>query len=159
MGLKDEADVSKADLFIDGNGFHDLHQKATTYDEANLSLDLETLKSTYGLDLPRKINWSAPVGVVAGLRALAAEGADVENQNASAGFAVVKAAAADAAFAGAVSAANAAASGAAMVSAAASEASPVVARAAEQASATLGAWCCSAKPAVATSESEIVEIA
>merc|ERR1712060_609814 len=123
---KDEFDLSKAVLFIDDNEFHDLHQKATTYDEANLSLDLDTLKSTYGLDLPRKINWSAPVGVVAGLRALAVEGADVENQNASAGFAVVKAAAADAAFAGAVSAANAAVSGAALVSKAASEASPVV---------------------------------
>merc|ERR1712187_540151 len=123
---------------------HDLHQKATTYDEASLSLDLETLKSTYGLDLPRKINWSAPVGVVAGLRALAVEGVDVDNKNASAGFAVVKAAAADAVVAGAVSAANAAVTGAALVSAAASEASPVVARAVEQASTALGVWCCSA---------------
>merc|ERR1712048_1495552 len=128
MGLKDEADVSKADLFIDDREFHDLHQKATTYDEANLSLDLETLKSTYGLDLPRKINWSAPIGVVAGLRALAVEGGAVDNEQATAGFAVVKAAAADAAVAGAVSAANAAANGAAMLSAAISEASPIVAR-------------------------------
>merc|ERR1712019_43203 len=153
--LKDEFDLSKAVLFIDDNEFHDLPQKATTYDEPNLSLDLQTLKNTYGLELPRKINWSAPVGVVAGLRALAVEAGAVDNEQATAGFAVVKAAAADAAAAGAISAASAAVNGAAVVSAAISDASPVVARAAEQTSTRLSAWCCSAKPAVATSESEI----
>merc|ERR1712048_791618 len=153
--LKDETDLSEALFLIDDNEFQDLHQKATAYEEPNLSLDLQTFKNTYGLELPRKINWSAPVGVVAGLRALAVEAGAVDNEQATAGFAVVKAAAAGAAAASAVSAANAAVTGANMVSAAISEASPVVARAAEHTSTTLSAWCCSAKPAVATSESEI----
>merc|ERR1712070_1300809 len=72
--LRDEFDFSKAQLFIDDREFHDLRMKATAYEEANLSLDVEALKDTYGLELPCKINWSAPVGVVAGLRSLAVEG-------------------------------------------------------------------------------------
>jgi hypothetical protein len=154
--LRDEFDFSKAELYIDDNEFHDLHLKATEYEEADLCMGLEALKSTYGLEVPGKINWSAPVGVVAGLRALAVEGGASDT---TAGLAVVKAAAANAAYLGAASAISAAASGAAMVSDAAVEASPHVARAAGQAGTNLSAWCCCAKPDAAASKTEVDEIA
>jgi hypothetical protein len=171
--LGDELDFSKARLFIDDNEFHDLRQEATTHEEPKLVLNLQSLKDTYGLEVPRKINWSAPVGVVTGLRAL--------GDSPTAGLAVVANAAVSAATSGAAmvsevaveasprvarvaeqasaglkaAAVSAATSGAAMISEAAVEASPHVARAAEQASTRLSAWCCCADPDVATEVDEI----
>jgi hypothetical protein len=123
--LQDEFDFSKAQLFIDGKEFHDLHLKATEHKDPKLEkMDVETLKDKYEVELPCKINYSAPVGVVSGLRAWAVE--EGGSPTAVAGFAVEKAAAANAAYLGAVSAISAAASGAAMVSEAAVEASPTL---------------------------------
>jgi hypothetical protein len=123
--LKDEFDFSKAQLFIDGKEFHDLHLKATAHKEDPLSLEVETLKDKYKVELPSKINWSAPY----------------------LSWAVVRAAAANAAYRGAVSAKSAAASGAAMVSEAAVD------------TVGLDFRCCAAKPDVATSATEVDDIA
>jgi hypothetical protein len=150
--LKDDMDLSKAELIIDDVYFQDLPPKATQYEESNVSTSLDSFLATYGPIVPQKVNRTVATGFIGGLKACAAEGGSTGSSTAAAGVAVMRSAAKDAAISGAAAALNAAASGAEAVSAAAVDYSPIVADAAEKVAKKTGhnlsgifSWCCDVK--------------
>merc|ERR1712014_509543 len=149
--LTDDMDFSKAELEVGDVEFHGLPPKATLYGEENVSMELDTFVATYGAIVPRKINRTAPTGLVGGLMAFASEGGTTDSATAVAGLTVMRAAASDAARSGVAAAVSAAVSGAEAVSAAAIDYSPIVAEAAEKTAKKAGhslsgmfAMCCNA---------------
>jgi hypothetical protein len=130
--LKDDMDLSKAEFVIDDVYFQDLPPKATRYEESNVSMELNSFLGTYGSIVPQKVNRTAAIGFIGGLKAFANEGGATDSATASAGLTVMKSAAKNAALSGVAAAVNAAVSGAEVVSTAAVDYSPIVADAAEK---------------------------
>merc|ERR1719401_3149720 len=95
-------------------------------------MELDTFVATYGAIVPRKINRTAPTGLVGGIMAFASEGGTTDSATAVAGLTVMRAAASDAARSSVAAAVSAAVSGAEAMSTAAIDYSPVVADAAER---------------------------
>merc|ERR1712151_199943 len=150
--LKEDMDFSKAEFVIGDIYFQDLPQKATLYEEPNVSMELHSFVGTYGPIVPHKINRAAAIGFMGGLIAFASEGGATDSATAVAGLTVMRSAAKDAALSGVSAAVSAAVIGAEAVSAAAVDYSPIVAEAAEKTATKAGhnlggmfTWCCDSK--------------
>merc|ERR1711862_459213 len=93
--LVEQNDFNSAELFVNDVVFAGLPLKTQApEEEKQMCLDVKALELTYNIALPQKVNAEAPVGVVAGLRALA----DGSNDH---GAKVLRAAAVGATVAGA----------------------------------------------------------